>query len=228
MNKIEYRWVASRSNKYFPKSNWFYGEDNFIYKIANGEIEIRVVPKKSFCDDTVPAEATETKNRYITAFEEGKTVQYADDFKWKTVGSLSELSILINSVTIRKFRILEEDDKYRKAFREGKRVQYVNIGNGWSDVETEGHFNTLYRYNNNEDLQFRILIKKTVPLSYEDDVLVGAKVKNKNHKLKSVITDVSDSSVFVGPNELTFEKLADDWTFLNGKPCTKVIEVVDE
>ena len=108
-----------------------------------------------------------------------------------------------------------------KAFKEGKTIQYFNELGEWRDDENPS-FGCNYNFRIKPESQL-------VPFSFEDaEFLLGKKVKAKtNDIMAGLILSISDIGVHIHPNtnRTFFDSLLYNYTFLDGSPCGKLVEV---
>ena len=104
------------------------------------------------------------------------------------------------------------------AFLEGKDVQYQMSPGEWIDDDRPA-FHEHYNYRIKPQPQL-------IPFDFSDaEMLIGRAVKSKDGKIVSVITNLTIDIVWLVAERIFYDELLSDYTFLDGTPCGKEVEL---
>ena len=109
---------------------------------------------------------------------------------------------------------------------EGKQIQYRTQNDVWIDIALDAVWEI---EDEDEPSMWRVKPEsQLVPFTFEDaEFLIGKAVRNKESKYIATITSVRefDCRIFI---DTDFNYLLENFTFLDGSPCGKLVETSNQ
>lgn len=104
-----------------------------------------------------------------------------------------------------------------QAYAEGKEIEYrklIRRCENWYEITKPTW---------NDTTEYRIKPEpKYVPFTRNDDLL-GERIENKFTHAVFMISGVTNEHIYVGPSFITYGELFNDYIFVDGSPCGKVV-----